>query len=511
MKNKVLKTLLFIFIGGLGGFIFPPFNNNVLISFVLASVFLSFMLWTIFSAKNKKQAFIFPFILSFLSNVVAFDWLRQPFYFVGMGNFSFLVVLLFDIFWALFFGLIGLLVFHVKKDKRYFAFAFFIMFFEWVKSWIFTGFPWNPISLIWSSYLPVIQIVSIIGSLGLSFLSVFVLCLPLFIILNKDFYKKKMFYFIIFIIIFVLGFGYFRIFKYQNIEKIDKKVRIVNLGISIDGKYDEQVLDDYINISNMEGSNNIDLFVWSETSVPYDLFRDDFALMKLMNFNNNNNSYLITGFNRIQPLNNNDFKLFNTMVLMDKSGILDFYDKRHLVPFGEYMPLKSVLPFEKFTKGFVDFSMGEEEIIFNFDDMFIYPLICYEAIFSNLNLPKHVDLIVNISNDKWFGIIGKYQHLNIVKFRAVEEGVPLLRVANDGISALISPIGDFIEGKAILKNGVKNASFLNDFGVMDIDLVKRFERTLFSLFGNYLIVFTIILGFLYLYFNFLNKIIDKNK
>ena len=166
-----------------------------------------------------------------------------------------------------------------------------------------------------------------------------------------------------------------------------------------------------------------------------------------------------------------------------------------MVPFGEYIPFKNLIPFQKMVEGMIDFSSGEREVIFDIGGLKIYPVICYEAIFSGLKIPQEVDFIVNISNDKWFAGIGKVQHFDIVKFRAVEEGVPVVRVANDGISAVISPLGSLIKS-------IDGREFLNESGIVDVELVKRISRPFFSKTGNLLVVFLLICGVIWSFCSF---------
>lgn len=496
MKNKVVNILVYILVGLSGGFVFSPLNKYCIFPVVGMSVYLSYMLYGIGKARNWKVAFWFAFGLSFISNIVSFSWMVRPFEFVGAGAVAPFIVGLFDLGWAIFTGIIGVATFYIKDSKRYLGFAVVYTFIEWVKSWIFTGLPWNPVSLIWAENLPVIQVASLVGNLGLSFLTVLVLTLPYLILKDgKRVLKNKTFYIIIFIVFFVLGFGWLRVLRYQNLNSVGKRAKLVNLNIIQEDKYNISNLDKYIEMS--KSGEKADIIVWSETSVPTDLFRDDFSMMKLMNLSAVSGANIITGFNRIELLGGRNFRVFNTMVSIDKDGIVDFYDKRHLVPFGEYIPLRFLIPFKKLTEGAIDFSRGSESVKFDVDGLTLYPLICYEAIFSGLSIPSDVDFIVNISNDKWFAGLGKYQHSEIVKFRAVEEGVPVIRVANDGISSVISPLGNFVNGRLTDADGVKVSSQLTDIGVLDVDLPGRVGRTLFSMTGNSLVVILLIVGLIY--------------
>ena len=481
--NKFLNTFFYILVGVLGGISFPPFNKIVILSVVSFSIFLSYMLYKIKIAKSWKMAFCSCWGLSFISNLISFSWMSRPFDFVGMASVAPFVVGVFCFFWAIFFAIVGVVVFYIRDDRKYLGFAVLIALIEWVKSWIFTGFAWNPVALVWSNSLPVMQVLSLVGVYGLCFITVFVLTLPYFVLEKRwRVFNSAIFYSVIAVFLFVLGFGYWRINKYQNFEKVGKVVKLVNLDVGQDEKFNVSKVDEYLSFSK-KGAK-ADLVIWSETSVPVDLFRDEYNLMKLMNFNTDNSS-LIVGFDRIEFLSRGNLNLYNVMALIDDIGIVDFYDKMHLVPFGEYMPLKKFIPFKKFVEGVIDFSSGDRKVIFNIAGFNFYPIICYEGIFSGLSLPKTVDFIVNISNDKWFSKYGKIQHFDLVKYRAVEEGVPLIRVANDGISGVVSPLGDMV-------SSFDGRGSLRERGVLDVELVKRIDRPLFSVIGNFGVVMVLL-------------------
>ncbi len=491
--NKIFSIFIYVLIGLMGGIVFPPFNKMILLSLVCGGIYFSYLLYGIVRSKSARGAFLFSWGLGFLSYIISFSWLVQPFEFVGASAVAPLVVVFFDLCWSVFFGIVGLFTFYIKREKQYCGFAILFTLIEWVKSWIFTGFPWNPVALVWSNNLAMMQSVSVIGTYGLGFITISFLCLPyLFFERGKTIFKSLQFYCVMCLTVVSLSFGYWRIGKYKTFEPLGKSVKLVNRNVVQQDKYDISNIDEYIKFSKIGADT--DIVIWSETAVPVDLFRDEYSLMKLMNFVGDNKT-LITGFDRVEFLSAKNFKLYNVMAIIDYVGISDFYDKRHLVPFGEYIPFKKLVPFQKMVEGMIDFSSGEREVIFDIGGLKIYPVICYEAIFSGLKLPQEVDFIVNISNDKWFAGIGKVQHFDIVKFRAVEEGVPVVRVANDGISAVISPLGSLIKS-------IDGREFLNESGIVDVELVKRISRPFFSKTGNLLVVFLLICGVIWSFYSF---------
>ena len=190
-----------------------------------------------------------------------------------------------------------------------------------------------------------------------------------------------------------------------------------------------------------------------------------------------------------------DTKVFNSMVVLDKdANILTKYNKNKLVPFGEFLPFEnffSKLGLKKITRGYKSFSSDNERNIININALNFLPLICYEIIYSGkINKTNNdFDLILNISEDGWFGnSVGPYQHFSHSIFRSIEEGKNLIRSANNGISA-------FINSKGKIINEIKST----ESGVIEVKSFNQTKKTLFSSFGNkiffYFLLFYIILFF----------------
>ena len=188
-------------------------------------------------------------------------------------------------------------------------------------------------------------------------------------------------------------------------------------------------------------------------------------------------------------------KVFNSMVVLDKDvNILAKYNKNKLVPFGEFLPFEnffSKFGLKKITQGYQSFSNDNERNIININAVNFVPLICYEIIYSGkINKTNDdFDLILNISEDGWFGnSVGPYQHFSHSIFRSIEEGKNLIRSANNGISAFINSKGQII-------NQIKST----ESGVIEVKSFNQVKKTLFSSFGNkiffYFLLFYIILFF----------------
>lgn len=509
------KKLKFFIVGILGGFAYPPFNLYFpVFSVVCLSLFLSYMLYLIDVSKSAKTAFWRMFWLTEISYLISFSWIMKPFFFLPENLIIILLVAPIGLFLltallTLFIEFSGIITFKVSEGKRYFTFALSLTFFEWVRSWIFTGLPWNQFSLVWSGIPVFMQTLSLVGSFGLTFLTIFVLSFP-YLIYKKS-WKSKTGFFVIIIFVFMLIFGLVRINKYQESKYSDFKVRLIDPQVPQYLINNKNMVDKYINLAHRDGWKDVDLFVFSETSSPFDLTNNGYYEMLYSNINNEKSS-LIVGFNRYDNFDEfgQNYDVYNSLAILDKNGIKHVYDKHHLVPFGEYIPFKKLLPFKKFTEGTKDFSEGSEKKSINYFSLKLLPLICYEIIFSELSVPEDVDVIVNISNDAWFGDLGKSQHLEIAKFRAVEEGVPIIRVANFGYKDLgpsvISALGYIENGKIVV--GKDDMTGI----VKDFVLPLRIERTLFSKTGNLLFLIFCFCGFFFV-FNFyqLFDFTKKNK
>jgi apolipoprotein N-acyltransferase len=166
-------------------------------------------------------------------------------------------------------------------------------------------------------------------------------------------------------------------------------------------------------------------------------------------------------------------KIWNSLFVINSGAkLLEYYDKHHLVPFGEYVPFRDILPIDKITPGMLDFSAGNEGKTLSVNGMKFLPLICYEIIFPHY-ADGDYDFIVNITNDAWFGdSTGPQQHLAMTQMRAIEQGRPVLRAANTGVSAVIDQFGRIKQKIDYGKKGIITAS------------IPPVTRTLYSVLGD---------------------------
>jgi apolipoprotein N-acyltransferase len=174
-------------------------------------------------------------------------------------------------------------------------------------------------------------------------------------------------------------------------------------------------------------------------------------------------------------------------VINPSDDIVAYYDKTHLVPFGEYIPMKNMLPFRKITAGSIDISPGNGSNTISLPGLPRFAaLICYEAIFPGMTVDEaeRPAWILNVTNDAWYGrSSGPYQHLASARTRSVEEGLPMIRVANSGVSAVIDAAGR-----------VRTRIDLDTIGYADVVLPASGGRTLYARVGDWALVSLLLLG-----------------
>ncbi len=350
-----------------------------------------------------------------------------------------------------FFGLFTIIPFWLWKKgvgiwHKVFGFAAAWVIMEFVRSFIFTGFPWNLLGTAWAFHPVFIQTASIWGTYGLSF--VMLLWAGALYAYMQNYNNKNA---VIFLLIpfLLLVFGSWRFYGYKDYDS-EVTVRLVQPSISQKMKWDRLSLEDnfykYIKMSQAPGLEKVDFVIWGETATPFDLDYEPFYRQKIIKAVPPQ-GYLITGLVRHDDESNN-YQPYNSMYVIDDNGnTAAYYDKHHLVPFGEYVPLRKYLPewVRPIANVVADFGIGEP---YKNISLPTYPsfgsLICYEIIFPDavVNRDNPPQWLVVLTNDGWYGkSFGPYQHLVAAQMRAVEEGITVVRSANSGISAVINPVG----------------------------------------------------------------------
>lgn len=329
---------------------------------------------------------------------------------------------------------------------------------EWLRSWILTGFPWNLLATVWLPVLPLAQGVALVGSYGLGLLTVAVACLP------AIWPRHRIAVAVGHLMLAVLAlWGAVRLPAEAMPTVPGVRLRLVQANIEQTLKWRPEMRMDnlrrQLELSLSPGFDAVTDVVWPETAAPSFLDQDPQALAMVARAAPPK-GLLLAGAVRGTPQGERPFRIWNSLLAVDHRGdIVATYDKAHLVPFGEYMPLRGILPLAgKLTAGEVDFSAGPGPSTLALPGLpSASPLICYEVIFpaEAVDHRHRPQWILNVTNDGWFGIsAGPYQHFAAARLRAIEQGVSLVRAANTGVSAVVDAYGRVVAELGLGRTGV---------------------------------------------------------
>ena len=358
---------------------------------------------------------------------------------------------------------------------------------ELARAYIFTGFPWAGLAQIWVGHGPDLLLATI-GPHGLGLITLFAGLTLARLVWGRAAWPVRLAG--VAPIIAVLGFGFVMRASLPETETRAHTIRLIQPNARQDQKWDPAMIPVFLDrsLGFSAQSPAPDLIVWPETSVPAlmefggPIFEDMAAAAQ--------GAPVIAGIQRRQ-----DRRLYNTAFVLNGDGPSQIYDKRHLVPFGEYIPLGDLAA--RFgLHGFAaregqGFSAGPGAQLMDLGVLGrALPLICYEAVFPHLSrLDERADMLIQITNDAWFGdYSGPYQHLAQAQMRAIEQGLPMIRVANTGISAMIDPYGRITHSIA-----------LGEAGYLDAPLPAPLGRPLYASTGDWPIVALLIFATLGLF------------
>ena len=511
MIKKINQNLHYYFspllIGILTSFSLPPYN------FLIIN-FLTFpLLFFLLIEIKKKKSYWLNFIIGwffgigyFFSNIywivysLTFEDIFKPFIPIAL--------ILIPSFLGLFYGIITLATSRFTIEKNFSSILIFSLIFafvEFIRGFIFGGFPWNLIVYSWTNYLNSLQILSLIGTYSFNLISITIFLLPLVIFFKKSLKFKLISFTFLFVILITNYFYGHQIIK--NNEKLytdfkDFKIKVVSPKISIERFFQPNneriIIEELIELSDPNILHNT-VFIFPEgalAGVNLDKLK---SFKEIFSKNFLQTHIIIMGINTKKKINNSS-KIYNSMVVLDnKLNLISEYNKIKLVPFGEFLPFEKFfkkIGLKKISYGYESFSAGKDRNLIFLDEKnfnFI-PLICYEIIYSgkiNLKSDK-TNFIINISEDGWFGnSIGPHQHFSHSIFRAIEEGKNIIRASNNGISA-------YIDSNGIIIDKLESTNK----GVIEINNYKNSKRTFFSKFGNKIFFYFIIFYISLLFFNY---------
>ena len=485
-KTMFRKCLLAILCGVSAAAALPPYFMVVLLWPALGA-----FAWLVCSALTLRRAALFGWCFglgffglglywigeAFLVDAQRYGWMR-PFAITGMAaGMAF--------FTSLLGGVLNWTVrrFAIQKALWPLAFAVSWTVVEWLRGELFSGFPWNPLASIWTGSVEILQASAWFGTLGLGFLSALIFSAPTAVSNWRNPFRDHAGLVVCIASCVLLSAlwvgGSVRIAAHNITDHDNVMLRLVQPNIDQALKWKPALRQSHIlkqmalSRRNPGPGGTPTHVIWGETNVPVLLTPDTIVPASLAPAVPKG-GHLTFGAPRRDALGN----VYNSVMTINDDGRVQLtYDKFHLVPFGEYVPLRGWLPIEKLTAGRGDFAPGEGPETFSIPGLPSFGvLICYEIIFSTnvVETNTRPDWLINLTNDAWFGTSsGPYQHLAQAQLRAAEYGLPVVRVANTGISAVIDPLGR-----------IRKQLGLGAQGIVDSGLPKPLSATAFSLAGN---------------------------
>ena len=433
-----MKNLSFFILGIATALLFPPF-----FFFPLGFIVFPILCFTI--EKNYKNKFINLWLEIFIYGIGFFGsllfWIQNPFFVIQETSNIFFISFLFILIISIIFSLI----FNILKILNTFLPTIFLVplifvSFETIISVLAYGFPWITFSLISSNVSFLSLFLKNFGTLINSYLIIQIFCLP-FLFFSNILDKKYLYLFFSIVVIPLITVLFINNVILNNVTSSEKKLNLeifqINKNIALSSESNDLLL---LEILNLISKSKADILLFAENNYPF--------LIKDINFQNikkklKNNQSVIIGGTRF---NNNSY--YNTLFYISKFNT-KYFDKKILVPFGEFLPFRKYLQFFTPISGQNDFKSGNSKRLVEISkNLNFIPVVCYEIIFYwKLINQKNLDsnFMINITNDIWFGdLLGPYQHLYLTKLRAIEFNKPIIRISNNGISSIIDKDGNFI-------------------------------------------------------------------
>jgi apolipoprotein N-acyltransferase len=382
-----------------------------------------------------------------------------------------------------------------------FAGAFSLL--EWVRGHILTGLPWDLVGESWVAGSEVSQAAALVGAYGLTWITLAVCAAPA--VIGQGLPGRAVVASMLSVLVGVYVFGFVRLQGAPGLSAHAPWIRVVQANVKQESKYDDRVfasiVDRYVGLTARPAAHRPDIVVWPEGAVPAAL--DDYlapgawtqtAIAGALR----PGQALVVGGYRFADASNT--KAYNSLIAVRRTAsglaVLATYDKYRLVPFGEYMPLDSLASLVGFKQlvhvgdGFTPGPRPHPLAPPGLPPM--QPLICYESLFPGFTREGQAvsglraAWIVNVSNDAWFGTTsGPWQHLNLASYRAIEEGLPMVRATPTGVSAVVDAFGRIRPGELIGQDSE---------GVIDARLPPALEPTLFNRIGDLPLLILVIIS-----------------
>jgi len=437
------------------------------------------LIWLLDGARRHRQAFLVGWAFGFGHFLTGLYWVGIAF-FVDAPRFGALapVAVLALAGGLALFPAAAVLGVHLSRRRgvsRLFLLGAAWLVAEWLRAWVLTGFPWNLIGTVWSFSAEGLQFAALAGVWGLSLVTVLAAGAPALLSPAPGPRRGRL------VVPLLLALGLPTALYLGGAARLalappagaaavpGVTLRLVQPSIDQAVKWlperRRQHVLDQMALSTGPGFQGVTHVIWAETAVPYFIESDETlrtALARVVP----PGGLLITG----APRQDENQRLRNSLQAIDAQGkVVASYDKVHLVPFGEYVPMRWLFDMSKLAAGRGDFVPGQDRGLLELPGLPpVSPLICYEVIYSGEVTPSdsRPRWLLTITNDAWFGTSsGPYQHFASARLRAVEEGLPMVRVANSGISGVVDAYG-----RVLSRLG------LNEVGVLDSHLPAALER-----------------------------------
>ena len=345
---------------------------------------------------------------------------------------------------------------------------------EWLRGHVLTGFPWNAFGYALTAPLALAQAVSVVGIWGLTFIAIVVFASPATLADDRTETRRPWLPVALGVVALAAlgGFGAVRLVRTptQPVDGVHLRIMQPNLQQDVRFNYaaKQEVMDRYVALSGRttdaspRGLRDVTHLIWPESPFPFFLTREADAVAQITQLLPQN-TVLITGAIRLaDPDKPPESGVYNSIYVIDHEGsIRAVYDKVHLVPFGEYLPFESLLEaigLQTLTKQQGGFLAGDHHRTIAIPGApSALPLICYEILFPGevASSGARPGWIINVTNDGWFGnSTGPYQHFQQARVTAIEQGLPLARAANTGISAVVDPVGRIVGSLPLASEGV---------------------------------------------------------
>ncbi|HZS84838.1 MAG TPA: apolipoprotein N-acyltransferase [Stellaceae bacterium] len=444
----------------------------------LLAVSFSGLVWLAAGCRSGRQAFALGWSFSFGFLVAGLYWIAAAL-FVDIASFWWLVPFAAAGLPALLsiYGGAALLLYHWLRPQglaRAPCLAACWLIGEWLRGHLFTGFPWNLVGYAWSGGFPggtaVLQVTAVIGIYGLSLLTVAAAALPASLgdppRAAARHLRRIAPPVVGLLVVIALGVGgWLRLAAAPAADVPGLRLRLVQPSIAESLKWDPAAragnFERLLALSAEPAARPVTDIIWPEAAATFLLNRDP-AHRAAIAAVAPPGGLVITGALRSDPLPGPAQHFWNSLAVIDGAGdLVASFDKFHLVPFGEYVPFRNILPIDKITPGNVDFTPGPGPRTLALPGLPpVGPLICYEVIFPHAVVDEshRPQWLLNVTNDAWYGFTsGPFQHFAIARVRAVEEGLPLVRAANNGISGFVDAYGRVRERLGLDAVGVLDA------------------------------------------------------